>query len=112
MKGLVAAFALAPCAGHAGFDVLPMRYICDRGAEVQAAYVNDTSGLGSAAIVFVEGRMVTLWVEESASGARYGWPSDGSHYVWWTKGEAATLLWHNGENGEETVLLAECKVQG
>jgi membrane-bound inhibitor of C-type lysozyme len=43
---------------------------------------------------------------------RYGWPSDGSHYIWWTKGDMATLYWKDGANGGvETVLHADCKAQ-
>ena len=53
--------------------------------------------------------MVTLWAEPAASGVRYAWPSDGSYYVWWTKGEGAALYWHDGENGTETLLLGDCK---
>ena len=48
----------------------------------------------------------------SASGARYVWPSDGSGYVWWTKGDTATLSWHDGESGTEQPLYAECRLQG
>lgn len=109
MKALCAVLAMVPAVANAGFEATPSRYICDRGAIVQAVYVNDTSGDAAAAILLVEGQMVTLWAEISGSGARYGWPSDGSNYVWWTKGDAATLYWKDGTKGEETVLLDNCK---
>lgn len=109
MKMLCAALAVLPGAAFAGFDATPIDYTCDRGAQVQTVYVNDTSGDASAAIILVEGQLVTLWAEVSGSGARYSWPSDGSNYVWWTKGDTATLYWKDGAKGEETVVLDNCK---
>lgn len=81
-----------------------LRYACDRGVEVPATYVNGPDQ--SLAILHVEGSQITLVIEPAASGARYGWPSDGSGYVWWTKGDEATLYWKTPEG--ETPLLA-CK---
>jgi membrane-bound inhibitor of C-type lysozyme len=77
------------------------RYTCDRGVEVPATYVQTADG--SLAVINVDGRQITLLAEEAASGARYGWPSDGSNYVWWTKGDEATLYWKTPEG--ETLLL-------
>lgn len=48
-------------------------------------------------VLNADGHQITLVTEPSASGARYGWPSDGSGYVWWTKGDTATLLWKTPE---------------
>lgn len=107
MKALCFALAVLPGAALAGFDATPTRYACDRGVEVQAVYINDPEA--AAVVVLVEGRMVTLWAEEAASGARYAWPSDGSNYVWWTKGDDATLYWRDGTNDTETVVLENCK---
>lgn len=87
-------------------DFTTTRYLCDRGVEVPATYVNAYDL--SLAVIYVDGTQITLVNEVSASGARYGWPSDGAHYVWWTKGEEATLYW--AEAGEETQLLS-CKTQ-
>ena len=84
-------------------------YRCNRDVELPVAYVNAADG--SAAVLQVEGRLITLLNEPAASGARYAWPSDGSGYVWWTKGDAATLYWHDGETGTEAVLYAECKLR-
>jgi membrane-bound inhibitor of C-type lysozyme len=84
------------------------RYSCDRGVEVPATYVTDAEQ--SIAVIHVDGTQITLFSEEAASGVRYGWPSDGSHYVWWTKGNEATLYWHDGETGEEAALLENCKM--
>ena len=50
---------------------------------------------------------IALLTEPSGSGARYGWPSDGAGYVWWTKGPEAMLLWR--EAGTESELLTRCR---
>ena len=81
-----------------------MTYACERGVSVPATFVN---GLDQSLVVLnVEGRQITLVGEPSASGARYGWPSDGSNYVLLTKDDAATLHWKTPEG--ETLLLT-CK---
>ena len=109
MKALCAVLAMIPAVASAGFEATPTRYTCERGAIVQAVYVNDTSGDTAAAIILVEGQLVTLWAEVSGSGARYGSQSDGAGYVWWTKGDAATLYWKDGAKGEDAVILDGCK---
>ena len=88
-------------------DAMAMTYVCERGVEVPAVYVNHPDEPGIA-VIGIEGRMVNLVVEPSGSGARYGWPSGGSHYVWWTKGDEATLYWSDGATGEEIPLLSGC----
>lgn len=105
------AIALALMAAPAtAQDLMTMRYLCgDRGVEVPAAYV--TTPEGSVAVVHVEGRQIALLAEPAASGVRYGWPSDGSNYVWWTKGDEATLYWKDGAAGTETPLLQDCRRQ-
>lgn len=80
-------------------------YICDRGVEVPATYLNTADR--NFVVINVEGRQISLEVEVSASGARYGWPSDGAHYVWWNTGDEATLYW--SEAGAETAVLEGCK---
>lgn len=104
MRGPVLAAALALAAGAAAAQepqVLTTRYLCERGVEVPATYVN--AGELGLAVIHVEGAQITLHIERSASGARYGWPSDGASYVWWTKGPEATLYWKEG-GGEEPIL--------
>jgi len=88
-------------------EMITTRYTCERGIEVPASYVN--YGEFSVAVINVEGRQISLYLERSASGARYGWPSDGANYVWWTKGKDATLYWKEG--GEETPILSGCVQQ-
>ena len=90
-----------------GLELQTVTYACERGVSVPVAYVN---GAEDAIVVLtVEGRQISLYAEPAASGVRYAWPSDGSGYVWWTKGEEASLYWKDGTDGSETLLLAECK---
>lgn len=102
----LAALAAAPAGA---FDLGGGTYLCERGVEVPVSYVNGAEG--SVAVLHVEGRLVTLPAARSASGARYAWPSDGSGYVWWTKGEEATLYWHDGATSGEVALLGNCRLQ-
>ena len=104
MRGLLA-LALIPAAASAQ-EFTTARYLCDRGVEIPATYVNGPDL--SLAVIHVEGNQITLLTEPAASGARYGWPSDGSNYVWWTKGDEATLYWKSPE-GEAPLLT--CKTQ-
>lgn len=99
--------ALAPVAASAAPEFTTQRYACDRGVEVPATYVSTAEG--DLVVINVDGSQITLLGEAAASGARYGWPSDGSGYVWWTKGDAATLYWKTPEG--ETPLLT-CAVAG
>lgn len=106
IRALALMLLALPAAAQEG-QVQAQRYLCDRGVEVPATYVN-APGL-SLAVIVVEGRQVTLHAEPAASGARYGWPSDAAGYVWWTKGPEATLSWR--EAGAERPLLEGCKAQ-
>ncbi|MDZ4088964.1 MAG: MliC family protein [Tabrizicola sp.] len=81
-------------------------YVCDRDVRVPATYVNGPDQ--SLVVINVDGNQITLLGEPAASGARYGWPSDGSNYVWWTKGDEATLYWKTPEG--ETLLLT-CRAE-
>lgn len=103
MTRLAAALILLAAPAFAETQVQNLTYTCDRGVAVPVVYVNadDTS----LAVLQVEGRQILLYTEPSASGARYGWPSDGSSYIWWTKGDEATLYWKDGGAGTETPLL-------
>lgn len=112
MKRMAAALVLTAVAGSAQAEtqVLTLRYTCDRGVEVPATYVNADDQ--QIAVIHVEGTQITLFSETAASGARYGWPSDGSSYVWWTKGPEATLYWKDGEKGTEEPVLTGCTEAG
>ncbi|MFN3280586.1 MAG: MliC family protein [Tabrizicola sp.] len=101
MKRLILLLSLMPAAALAQPKFEAATYYCDRGVQVPATYVNTPEG--SLVVLMVDGRQITLLGEEAASGARYGWPSDGSTYVWWTKGQEATLYWKTPE-GETPIL--------
>ncbi|MFM2357233.1 MAG: hypothetical protein RLZZ528_2969 [Pseudomonadota bacterium] len=109
MRRLAAALSVLAGPALAQPDLVTTRYQCDRGVEVPATYVNTSEG--SVAVINVEGRQITLVNVPAGSGARYEWPSDGSGYVWWTKGPEATLLWKDAEKGEEVTLYALCTEQ-
>jgi membrane-bound inhibitor of C-type lysozyme len=104
---VVATLCLLSAPAFAETQVQNMTYICERDVAVPVVYVNATDT--SLAVIYVEGGQYLLYSEPAASGARYGWPSDGSNYVWWTKGEEATLYWKDGEAGTETAILTDCK---
>lgn len=94
-------FILMPTVLAAAPEFQSVTYVCDRDVQVPTTYVNTPEG--SLVVLVVDGRQITLLNEPAASGARYGWPSDGSNYVWWTKGAEATLYWKTPE-GEAPLL--------
>lgn len=96
----IATLLAAPASAET--EVLTLRYLCDRGVEVPATFVNAADV--SVVVLTVDGGQITLFNEPAASGARYGWPSGGAGYVFWTKGEEATVYWREG--GEETAFLS------
>lgn len=98
-------FTLALCllaAPAAAEEMQTQTYRCDRGAQVQATYLNP--GDRSFAVVSFEGRQMGFEIAQSASGARYV-SSDGT-FVWWTKGETAMLI--HGTGDQEVMIYAEC----
>lgn len=95
----VLALCAAPALAETGIQT--SRYTCDRGVSVPATYVNADDM--SLVVLQVDGGQITLFAEPAGSGVRYGWPSDGSSYVWWTKGAEASLFWK--EPGAETLVL-------
>ena len=109
------AFIWLPLAAAASLDVNQQTYTCERGVQVPVVYLTEMSDdpdAGAVAVLLLDGRQLTLWRETAASGARYGFPSDGSHYVWWTKDDSATLFWRDGADGSETVVLRDCAANG
>lgn len=100
------ALGLMPFGAQAEVQAISVRFECERGVELPVTFVN--SGEDSVAVMQIEGHQMTLWQEVSASGARYGWPSDGSAYVLWTKGTEATVYWRDGATKTETAILSGC----
>ncbi|WP_018301113.1 MliC family protein [Wenxinia marina] len=101
------AACLAATAAAADADMRRIDYTCDRGALIEAAYF-DVDGEPEAVALTLEGRLIGLFAENTGAQVRYGWPSDGSNYVWLIEGGAAQLLWSNGAEQSESVLLQEC----
>ena len=105
MRRLAPALGLCLMTSSAwGQDFSTQTYLCDRGVEVPVTYV--TGPDNSLAVLHVDGRQVTLRAEPSASGVRYSWPSDGSVYVWWTKGDEATLFWKTPQDESPILTCA------
>ena len=102
------ALILLPLPAQAELEMITARYSCDRGVEVPVTYVNADDQ--SVVTLNIDGRQISLYQEKAASGLRYGWPSDGSNYVWVTKDDAATLYWKD-ETRTETPILTDCKKQ-
>ena len=88
--------ALAAAPALAEPELRRIDYACDRGARIEAAY--STGRHAASGALTLEGRMIGLDAEATGAEVRYGWPSDGSGYVWLLEGGAATLLWSNGPN--------------
>jgi membrane-bound inhibitor of C-type lysozyme len=104
------AVGLTGSAAQAEVQTIATRFLCARGVEIPVVFVNSSDG--SAAIMVIEGRQITLLQAPSASGARYAWPSDGSGYVLWTKGDMASFLWHDATTRTDTDIYADCRVAG
>ncbi|MBI6628997.1 MliC family protein [Pontibaca salina] len=103
---------LALTASVANAETISMTYICERGVEVPVIYVNPSHGDDPAlAILMAEGQLVRLKQEVSASGARYGWPADGSSYEWWEHQGTAMLNWIDGETDESSPIYRACTPQ-
>ena len=108
MRRAALLMVLLPFPAQAELQMITARYLCERGVAVPVAYVNADGS--SVVTLTVEGSQISLYQEPSASGARYGWPSDGSNYVWWSKGDTATLYWRD-DTGAETPILSDCNQQ-
>ncbi len=100
-----------PLAAVASLEINQQTFTCERGLQVPVVYLTERSDdpdAGAVAVLMLDGRQMTLMQEAAESGVRYGFPSDGSHYIWWTDGDAATLYWHDGTDGSEAVVLQDC----
>jgi membrane-bound inhibitor of C-type lysozyme len=79
------------------------RYSCTDGSTLPVTYGHE--GDQAKLDLIYKGKSFLLYAEPAQSGARYGWPSDGSSYVWLSDGAKGTLLWKD-ETAKETQLLA------
>ena len=107
---VLASVLLAGCVPGAAPVGNATQYICADGAQLAALYGKE--GDEDNVILSYRGETFHLIQEMSGSGVRYSWPSDGSNYVWWTKGDSATLYWKDGtKGGAESVVHADCVAQ-
>lgn len=105
MSGLcMAVVATGPVAAQADtWQGKSVHYTCARGAQVEAVYLTDAQR--SLAVVMVEGRMVAFETVVSASGAKYAAMAGAPQpYVWWTKGDQATLF----ATDDGDAILTDC----
>ncbi len=93
----------------AGAETTAVTYLCDRGVSVPVVYVPDADP--AVVVLYVEGRLIQLRSLPSASGARYGWPSDGAAYEWWEHQGRANLSWRAGGNDAVTPIYTDCLPQ-
>lgn len=84
----------------AAVEVETVSYACDGDATLAVRYVN--AGDVSLAVFLVEGRTVVASASVSASGVRYV----GDRYVWWTKGDTASL--YDLMAGEGAAPVLDC----
>lgn len=84
-------------------------YSCERGVEIAASIIGFAGS--SVAVINVEGRQITLLEQAAASGARYGWPSDGAGYVFWTKGAEASVSWRDSSGADPVMLYSACRAR-
>ena len=82
-------------------------YVC-----VGGKFLGVTYGDADDVALWLDDGTFRLLREPAASGARYGWPSDGTNYVLLTKGQDATVLLKDGSRGGlETPVYTDCKLQ-
>ncbi len=106
----VALGILSAAPARAELELTTLRYACDRGVVVPAAYVSDRVDTVVVTLM-VDGGLVTLFGQAAGEAMRYAWPSDGSGYVWTVQGTAATLAWKDGEAGTEAAILTCAQVE-
>lgn len=96
------ALGLLALPAHAENSLTTVAYHCDRGALVQATYINTADS--SFAVVAFEARQIGFTIAPSGSGARYESADPAQPFVWWTKGDSAMLLF----GAEDTPIYSDC----
>ena len=98
------AAALVPFAASA--EIIEAEYLCEGSVTLSALYLTERNP--QIVVIDGDGVLAALRAVPAASGARYeGAPGQGG-YVWWSKGDEATLYWADGETGIEEPFLAGC----
>ena len=93
---------------HADSGIFNATYTCERGVTAPIVYATLETG-ENVAIIGVEGQQVGLVQVQGASGVKYAPANDVSGYIWWTKGDEASLYFRSGADGsDEATLLSDC----
>lgn len=98
---LALAFLAVPAIAQA--QPVAVTYLCERGVELPAVYVNEGDGPGHVVAV-IEGHLLLLPQAISASGARYR--AEGEGYELWSKGDSVTVSY--GGEDDSQILLRDC----
>ena len=94
-----------------GGDPAPASFVCAEGKHF-AVNFGQQGDTNTVTLTFENGETALLLAEASDSGPRYGWPSDGTGYVFLPKGQTATVLLKDGSNGgAETPYYTDCVLQ-
>lgn len=89
--------------------IFKVDYICERGVELQAVYINDPDSKESRAVIYTEGKLVPMNIWMSASGARYLAIDEQDSYRWHTKGDKGVLSFLEADDSAtEQILLKDC----
>ena len=104
IRSVALAIALVPAAASA--EITEVNYLCEDSATLSVLYLTERDPQ----IVVIEGDGILTALSEAraASGARYEGTTGESGYVWWSRGDEATLYWADGETRIEEPLLTGC----
>lgn len=84
-------------------------YICERGVELPVTFLTQKNG-DAYAVMFIEGKLITLKQQISASGALYVAMDKQDSYRLFTKGDDAMLSYlSNDKRAKEHTLLSSCE---
>ena len=105
---IIALMLCTATSSHADSGIFHATYTCEHGVTVPTVYATLETG-ENVAIIGVEGQQVGLVQVQGASGVKYAPANDVSGYIWWTKGDEASLYFRSGADGSnEATLLSDC----
>ncbi len=96
----------AGLAAAEGMEVLSVNYQCDDGTRMPVLYIN-TAGGDSLAVAVIQGNLVPMQLQPSASGARYGRMNPRLSFELWVKGDQVTVS-DTGKADAPAELLTTC----
>ncbi|MTE01328.1 lysozyme inhibitor [Paracoccus sp. YIM 132242] len=89
-------------------DLIPVTYVCERGAEVPVVFVNPDGGQAYA-VAQIDGKLLGMRNVVSASGARYRSGDGADAYQLWSKGDGAFISF--GADGQDQTLFQDCRAR-